>query len=39
VHVNRDLAYTGSGTGRAHTGTNPAARRDAISRVMKFLPK
>ena len=39
VHVNRDLAYTGDGTGRAHTGTNPAARQDAIDRVMKFLPK
>jgi dienelactone hydrolase len=39
VHINRDLAYTGSGTGRAHTGTNPAARQDAINRVMTFLVK
>jgi dienelactone hydrolase len=39
VHINQHLAYTGSGTGNAHTGTNPAARQDAIDRVMAFLAK
>lgn len=39
IHINEHLAYTGSGTDRAHSGTNPAARQDAISRVMAFLSK
>jgi len=39
VRVRGNLAYTGSGTGRAHVGTNPAARQAAINHVMKFLPK
>ena len=39
VHTVGHLAYTGGGTGRAHTGTNPAARQDAIDRVMAFLSK
>jgi dienelactone hydrolase len=39
VHSRSRLAYTANGTGRAHTGTNPAARRDAVERVMTFLPK
>ncbi len=39
VHVRRGLAFTGSGSGVAHTGTNPAARADAISRVMSYLAR
>lgn len=37
VHTVTGLAYTGSRTGRAHTGTNPAARQDALARVPAFL--
>jgi dienelactone hydrolase len=37
VHTVRGLAYTGKGGGSAHTGTNPAARADAIKRVPAFL--
>ena len=37
VHTVKGLAYTGSGTGIAHTGTNPAARQDALMRVPAFL--
>ena len=37
VHVLEGLAFTADGEGEAHTGTNPAARADAIDRVMKFL--
>jgi dienelactone hydrolase len=32
-----DLAYTADGEGRAHTGTDPAARQDALRRVPAFL--
>jgi dienelactone hydrolase len=39
VHINQHLAYTASGKGNAHTGTNPVARQDAISRVIAFLGK
>jgi len=39
VHVVRHLAFTGSGTGMAHTGTNKAARADAISRVLAYLAR
>lgn len=31
------LAYTANGTGVAHVGTDPAAREDAIRRVLAFL--
>ncbi|ACK49208.1 dienelactone hydrolase [Methylocella silvestris BL2] len=37
VHVVDGLAYTASGGGSAHTGTNAAARADAIKRVESFL--
>jgi dienelactone hydrolase len=37
VRVREGLAFTGSGTGRAHAGTNPAAREDALARVPAFL--
>jgi dienelactone hydrolase len=33
------LASTVAGTGRAHVGTNPEARADAITRVPAFLPR
>ena len=39
IHVRRGLAYTAHGNGRAHTGTNIAARADAITRVMAFLAR
>jgi dienelactone hydrolase len=31
------LAYTPDGSGRAHIGTNPAARSDALMRVPEWL--
>jgi dienelactone hydrolase len=37
VHTVDHLAFTATGTGVAHTGTNPAARADAINQVMNFL--
>ncbi len=37
VHTVAGLAFTADGGGRAHTGTNPAARADAIRRVMDAL--
>jgi dienelactone hydrolase len=37
VHTVEGLAFTGGGSGVAHTGTNPAARADAIERAMDFL--
>ncbi|MBT9287938.1 dienelactone hydrolase family protein [Prosthecodimorpha staleyi] len=37
IHSAAGLAFTGSGTGSAHTGTDPAARRDAIERAGAFL--
>lgn len=37
VRVREGLAFTASGTGRAHVGTEPAARADALSRVPAFL--
>jgi dienelactone hydrolase len=37
VRERQGLAFTGSGTGRAHAGTNPAAREDALARVPAFL--
>jgi len=39
VHTQDHLAFTASGTGVAHTGTNPAARADAIVRVESFLAR
>jgi len=39
VHTIDGLAFTASGTGHAHTGTNPAARADAIARVPAFLAR
>jgi dienelactone hydrolase len=35
----RGLAYTGDGSGRALTGTDPAARADALARVPAFLTR
>src|SRR5262249_4862874 len=37
--VVRGLAYTGNGSGAAHTGTDPAAREDALKRVPAFLAR
>jgi dienelactone hydrolase len=39
VRVVKGLAFTGSGTGSARTGTDPAARADALKRVPAFLAK
>ena len=39
VRVHKGLAFTGSGTGVAHSGTNVAARADAIARVLDFLAR
>jgi len=39
VRVVKGLAYTGNGTGTAHTGTDPAARADALERVPAFLAR
>jgi dienelactone hydrolase len=33
------LAYSADGTGRAHIGTNPAARADALKRVPEWLAR
>jgi dienelactone hydrolase len=37
VRVLNGLAYSGDGSGRAHVGTNPSARADAIKRVPEWL--
>jgi dienelactone hydrolase len=37
LHRRSGLAYSADGDGIAHTGTDPAARADAISRVPAFL--
>ena len=39
IHTIDGLAFTASGTGHVHTGTNPAARADAITRVPTFLAR
>lgn len=39
VHTQSDLAYTADGGGRAHSGTNPAARQDALEKVPAFLAR
>jgi hypothetical protein len=35
----RGLAFTGSGTGAAHSGTDPASRADAIKLVPTLLAR
>ena len=37
LRVHTGLASTADGNGTAHTGTDPAARADAIRRVMALL--
>jgi len=39
VHVRTGLAYTPDGSGRAHVGTDPAAREDAFKRVPEWLTR
>lgn len=39
IKSHADLAYTGDGSGQAHTGTDPAARRDVLMRVPAFLAR
>jgi dienelactone hydrolase len=39
VHENAGLAFTADGGGSAHSGTNPAARADALRRIPAFLAK
>ncbi len=39
VHLVEGLAFTAEGGGAAHTGTDPAARADAIKRVMDLLKR
>lgn len=39
VHVNEGLAYTAEGEGIAHSGTDPAARTDAVARVPQLLAR
>jgi dienelactone hydrolase len=39
VHVSGGLAFTSSGSASAHSGTDPAARADALGRVPAFLAK
>ena len=39
MRVHRGLAFTANGDGVAHSGTNPAARADSISRVLEFLAR
>jgi hypothetical protein len=37
VRVLSGLAYSADGSGRAHVGTNTAARADALKRVPQWL--
>jgi hypothetical protein len=39
VRAVKGLAFTEGGTGTAHTGTNQAARADALKRVPAYLAK
>jgi dienelactone hydrolase len=39
LHIHRGLAFTGSGSGVAHSGTNMPARTDSITRVLEFLAR
>ncbi|RAI38928.1 dienelactone hydrolase family protein [Rhodoplanes roseus] len=39
IRVHSGLAFSADGSGRAHTGTNPAARADAFQKVPAFLAR
>lgn len=39
VREHKGLAYTADGSGTAYSGTDPAARADALKRVVKFLAR
>ncbi len=39
VHMVRHLAFTGSGRGYAHSGTDPEARADAIARASAYFAR
>jgi len=39
LHIHRGLAFTASGSGVAHSGTNMPARTDSIARVLEFLAR
>ena len=39
VQVRNGYAFSADNSGRVHSGTNPAARADAIRRVMRFLSR
>ena len=39
VHVRTGYAFSIDGTGRVHTGTNAAARADALKRVPEWLSR
>lgn len=39
IRTRRGLAYSANGSGVAHTGTDPAARADALARVPAFLAR
>jgi dienelactone hydrolase len=39
VHVRSGYAFSVDGSGRVHTGTNPAARADALKRVPEWLAR
>jgi dienelactone hydrolase len=39
IHTTRGLAYTATGSRVAHSGTDPAAREDALARVPAFLQR
>jgi dienelactone hydrolase len=39
VQMVKGLAFSAGGSGEAHTGTDPAARQDAIQRVTSFLAR
>ncbi|MGE3247888.1 MAG: dienelactone hydrolase family protein [Beijerinckiaceae bacterium] len=39
LRTRKGRAYSAEGSGLVHQGTDPAARADAIARVMRFLPR
>jgi len=39
LRLRTGLAHTADPTGRAHSGTNPAARADALKRVPQWLAR
>ena len=39
VRLRTGLAYSADGSGRAHVGTNPIARADAIERVSAWIAR